>query len=120
MQYQKHVPQEPPGEPGQSPLDFALASSNSTFRSSEDVLSAMAHYLATEVGAEPRVRQQLRSQFDVHAVVNTRPSEEGKRTIDAFHPFREVKHLQNKPAVEILKFEAPTTKFIKYALIAPE
>jgi hypothetical protein len=114
LQYQKHVPVEQ----AQSPLEFAIASTNATFRSSEDVLASVAHFLATEVGAEPHVRQQLRPQFDVHAVVNTRPTEEGKRTIDAFHPFREVKHLANKPIVEILKFEAPTTKFIKYGSLA--
>jgi transcription elongation factor SPT6 len=116
LQYQKHVPREPTLE-GQAltPLEWAIASTTTHFRSSDEVLAACSHYLATDLGANPHVRQALRSQFDVHAVLNTRPTEDGKRVIDAFHSAREVKHLKDKPIVDILKFESPTTKFIKYA-----
>ncbi len=113
FQYQKNVPIDPE----LSPLDYAFSATNDIFRTSDDLFTSASLFLATEIGFEPKIRQQLRSQFNVYAVINTRPTEEGKRVIDAFHFYRDVKHLRNKPVIEIMKYESPTTRFIKYVFI---
>lgn len=78
------------------------------------MLDITKFFLATEISHEPKVRQFLRSQFNVFAVLNTRPTEEGKRVIDYFHTCRDVKHLEDKPIVDLRASNGLTVRFIKY------
>jgi hypothetical protein len=97
-----------------SPIEFASNSTNENFRTSEDLINNIRLFLATEIGVEPKIRQNLRSQFNVYAVINTRPTEEGRKIVDVFHPFREIKYLVNKPVIQILESSRLTTEFIRY------
>lgn len=78
------------------------------------MLDVTRFYLATEISHEPRVRQFLRSQFNLFALLNTAPTEEGKRVIDYFHTCRDVKRLENKPILEMRAASGFTVRFIKY------
>jgi transcription elongation factor SPT6 len=103
-----------------SPFDEAFVAHYSGYNTPDDLLDITRFYLATEISNEPRVRQFLRSQFNVFALLNTRPTEEGKRTIDYFHTFRDVKHLENKPIVDMRAVNGFTVRFIKVLKAAKE
>ena len=52
-----------------------------------------------EISCEPCVRRHVRSFFMDHAVVSTRPTADGRVSIDANHEFAGIKWLKDKPLI---------------------
>jgi transcription elongation factor SPT6 len=90
-----HHPIECPKIPEECAVDYIC----SDFPSIDSVLRGMRTIMAKELAFEPLVRKNLRAEYLRHAVVNTLPTPRGKKEIDAFHPYRVIKQLQNKPVL---------------------
>ena len=83
-------------DPALSP-EAAAAAFTDVFGTPAAVLAACSACVATELAAEPGVRDYLRDVFWREAVVNTWPTALGAETLDAYHPLGCVKRLVDKP-----------------------
>ena len=83
-------------DPALSP-EAAASAFTDVFGTPAAVLAACVACVATELAAEPGVRDYLREVFWREAVVNTWPTALGAETLDAYHPLGCVKRLVNKP-----------------------
>lgn len=111
-------------DPSRYPEELAASYVSNVFKTPEEVLEATRHILARDLAHYPIIRSFLRRSFMSYAIVNTEPTEAGKREIDKWHPLREVKRLHNKPCnnfnlnsdqfLKILK--AADSKLITYTI----
>ena len=53
----------------------------------EELLRQARMIIATELGADPILRQHVRDQFKAYAQVSILPTERGKQKIDEYHPY---------------------------------
>ena len=53
----------------------------------EELLRRARMILATELGKDPILRQEMRNRFKAEALISVRPTERGIAKIDEFHPF---------------------------------
>lgn len=56
-------------------------------RPAEDSLRQARMILATELSADPILRQEIRKLFKAHGQISTLPTERGKSKIDEFHSY---------------------------------
>jgi len=116
---EKQVLENKPKVPeASSPYDAALTSSTlrQFIENVDELVKVAESFNATEIAAEPFIRQFVRSEYPLYAVINTRPTEEGKRVIDPFHIYRDIKHLVDMPINEVTINQVSrqaTTKFAK-------
>lgn len=75
----------------------------------EELLRRARMVLATELGKDPLLRQEMRDRFRREALVSVRPTERGISKIDDQHPYYNFKYLKNKRAVDMLQ----TTQFLR-------
>eukprot|EP01102_Stenamoeba_stenopodia_P004004 TRINITY_DN1413_c0_g2_i1.p1 TRINITY_DN1413_c0_g2~~TRINITY_DN1413_c0_g2_i1.p1 ORF type:complete len:1514 (+),score=393.97 TRINITY_DN1413_c0_g2_i1:378-4919(+) len=75
------------------------------FADAEAVLRACRYVLAQEIACDPHVRQSVRTLFLECAAISTEPTQHGKREIDDFHEYKNIKRLRKKPRG---KFEGST------------
>ncbi|KAA1471105.1 transcription elongation factor Spt6 [Dentipellis sp. KUC8613] len=59
--------------------------------------------IATELGKDPLLRQDMRSRFKTEARISVLPTERGINKIDEHHPYFAFKYLFQKPVVEMLE-----------------
>ncbi|PWA86407.1 global transcription factor group B1 [Artemisia annua] len=83
----------------ETPEEVASRFTCVTFENSQAVLSGARHMAAVEISCEPCVRRHVRSFFMDNAVVSTRPTADGRVSIDANHEFAGIKWLKDKPLI---------------------
>ena len=84
--------------PLQTPLELAESFiSAPRFSSAHAVLNGTRALYAAELSAHPLFRARISEHFNLHGVVSTKPTSNGKLYIDLHHPFAKVRHLQHKP-----------------------
>ncbi|KAL9240041.1 hypothetical protein vseg_014304 [Gypsophila vaccaria] len=91
-----------PEDRKETPEEVASNFTCALFDTPQNVLRGARHMAAIEISCEPRVKKHFRSIYFDNVVVSTRPTNDGKSVIDAFHQFAGVKWLRNKP---LSKFE---------------
>ncbi|KAI9064455.1 transcription elongation factor Spt6 [Trametes sanguinea] len=69
----------------------------------EELLARARMIIATELGKDPLLRQEMRNTFKANALVSVLPTERGISKIDELHPYFNFKYLLNKPATEMLQ-----------------
>ncbi|KZT09507.1 transcription elongation factor SPT6 [Laetiporus sulphureus 93-53] len=72
-------------------------------QSPEELLSRARMILATELGKDPLLRQEIRTVFKSDALVSVLPTERGVMKIDEHNPYFNFKYLHNKPAADMLR-----------------
>ncbi|KAH7889357.1 SH2 domain-containing protein [Phlebopus sp. FC_14] len=68
----------------------------------EDVLWRARMILATELGKDPLLRQEMRNLFRSEAQISVQPTERGVNKIDEHHPYFNFKYLHHKPITQML------------------
>nr|GEV00404.1 global transcription factor group B1 [Tanacetum cinerariifolium] len=81
----------------ETPEEVASRFTCAMFETPQAVLSGARHMAAVEISCEPCVRRHVRSIFMDNAVVSTRPTADGRVSIDANHEFAGIKWLKDKP-----------------------
>ncbi|PWA93343.1 global transcription factor group B1 [Artemisia annua] len=81
----------------ETPEEVASRFTCAMFENPKAVLSGARHMAAVEISCEPCVRRHVRSFFMDHAKVSTRPTADGRVSIDANHEFAGIKWLKDKP-----------------------
>ncbi|GJR37279.1 transcription elongation factor SPT6 [Tanacetum coccineum] len=81
----------------ETPEEVASRFTCAMFENPQAVLSGARHMAAVEISCEPCVRRHVRSIFMDNAVVSTRPTADGRVSIDANHEFAGIKWLKDKP-----------------------
>ncbi len=56
-------------------------------QTAEELLRRARMIIATELGKDPMLRQEMRNRFKTDALVSVSPTERGITKIDEFHPF---------------------------------
>ncbi|KAJ3557008.1 hypothetical protein NM688_g1705 [Phlebia brevispora] len=74
----------------------------STAQTAEEMLRRARMIIATELGKDPMLRQEMRNRFRTDALVSVLPTERGTAKIDEFHPYYNFKYLRDKPVVDML------------------
>ncbi|CCM04612.1 uncharacterized protein FIBRA_06796 [Fibroporia radiculosa] len=72
-------------------------------QSPEELLARARMILATELGKDPLLRQEMRNLFKMDARVSVLPTERGITKIDEHNPYFNFKYLHNKRAVDMLR-----------------
>jgi transcription elongation factor SPT6 len=72
------------------------------------VLRLVRALVATEVAAEPRVRQYMREIFKANALLYTKPTAKGLETIGAFHDLFGLHMIKGKPLYEMFHRDGPS------------
>ncbi|KAI0748143.1 transcription elongation factor SPT6 [Daedaleopsis nitida] len=88
------------------PLEFADKYVDPTSRPSvpaDEMLARARMIIATELGKDPLLRQEIRQAFKRNALVSVLPTERGVSKIDAQHPYFNFKYLYNKSAADMLQ-----------------
>ncbi|GJX76135.1 transcription elongation factor SPT6 [Tanacetum coccineum] len=88
---------EDPEDAKETPEEVASRFTCAMFENPQAVLSGARHMAAVEISCEPCVRRHVRSIFMDKAVVSTRPTADGRMSIDANHEFAGIKWLKDKP-----------------------
>eukprot|EP01122_Echinamoeba_exundans_P013454 TRINITY_DN5882_c0_g1_i2.p1 TRINITY_DN5882_c0_g1~~TRINITY_DN5882_c0_g1_i2.p1 ORF type:complete len:1292 (+),score=233.67 TRINITY_DN5882_c0_g1_i2:811-4686(+) len=86
-------PTNEPRFPDQVAEDFVC----SEYKRSDDVIRAARNIFAYDISSAHVIRSALRVVYNNHVAISTDPTPEGLREIDAFHRFRFVKRLRQKP-----------------------
>jgi len=81
----------------QSPEDLAKVYVCDEFRDTDTLLRAVRTAIAMEIAHDPQVRQAVRQIYQEKAELSTFPTEKGRQTVDAFHPYRAVLRIDRKP-----------------------
>lgn len=81
----------------ETPEEVAFRFTCAMFENPQAVLSGARHMAAVEISCEPCVRRHVRSFFMDNAVVSTRPTADGRESVDANHEFAGIKWLKAKP-----------------------
>ncbi|KAH3765056.1 transcription elongation factor SPT6 [Pelomyxa schiedti] len=95
----KHEPEDPPDIPEL----LAIRHVSPVCSTVVQVLAGARHILAKEIAHEPQFRNWVRLIYRKSLVISTTPTPKGQKEIDAFHTFKSVKHLQEKPMELLLK-----------------
>ena len=61
--------------------------SAATPQTSEELLRRARMIIATELGKDPMLRQEMRNRFKIDALVSVLPTERGVAKIDEHHPY---------------------------------
>ncbi|KAI0780912.1 transcription elongation factor Spt6 [Trametes elegans] len=69
----------------------------------EELLARARMIIATELGKDPLLRQEMRNTFKNNSLVSVVPTERGISKIDEHHPYYNFKYLLNKNAVDMLQ-----------------
>ncbi|TBU50800.1 transcription elongation factor SPT6 [Dichomitus squalens] len=69
----------------------------------EELLARARMIIATELGKDPLLRQEIRTTFKGNALISVLPTERGVAKIDEHHPYFNFKYLYNKNAAEMLQ-----------------
>ncbi|KAI0636950.1 transcription elongation factor Spt6 [Trametes polyzona] len=69
----------------------------------EELLARARMIIATELGKDPLLRQEIRNAFKNNALVSVSPTERGIAKIDENHPYFNFKYLLNKNAGDMLQ-----------------
>ncbi|KAH9854249.1 transcription elongation factor Spt6 [Lenzites betulinus] len=69
----------------------------------EELLARARMIIATELGKDPLLRNEMRNTFKSNALVSVSPTERGITKIDEQHPYFNFKYLLNKNAGEMLQ-----------------
>ncbi|PSC69358.1 transcription elongation factor SPT6 [Micractinium conductrix] len=93
--YQKHQAQDLQVTPLEHSASFVAAAGG--FSTPEGVLKGGCHVAATQIAAEPLVRQEVRKQYEEHACLWTKPTSAGDAALDPFHPLGASKRLVGRP-----------------------
>ncbi|KAI0647073.1 transcription elongation factor Spt6 [Trametes meyenii] len=72
-------------------------------RPAEELLARARMIIATELGKDPLLRQEMRNLFKSNALVSVLPTERGIAKIDEHHPYFNFKYLREKSASEMLQ-----------------
>jgi transcription elongation factor SPT6 len=95
---------EPPPTNHKSTLDYAAEFIDGKYlKSEEDVLKGVRILLASELAAEPSVRDSVRKQYKRVAVVNTRPTPKGITNINPFNSKFGIHYLVDKPLIDFFE-----------------
>lgn len=103
-------------EPELNPLAFAeqfVDPDAGRAQSAEELLARARLIVATELGKDPLLRQEMRNIFKSEALVSVLPTERGINKIDEHHPYF-VRH----PSLTILKASLDTHQFDVYCRIS--
>ncbi|OBZ75792.1 Transcription elongation factor SPT6 [Grifola frondosa] len=93
-------------EPELNPLAFAERFADpdaSRAQPAEDLLARARMILATELGKDPLLRQEMRNIFKSEAQISVLPTDRGISKIDEHHPYFNFKYLYNKRATDMLQ-----------------
>ncbi|KAH9946100.1 transcription elongation factor Spt6 [Epithele typhae] len=71
-------------------------------QSAEELLARARMIIATELGKDPLLRQEIRNTFKLHALVSVLPTDRGISKIDEHHPYFNFKYLYQKSATDML------------------
>lgn len=74
---------------------------NASLYSVPKVLNAARYVVAKQLAAEPLLRRCVRKQYEQHATITVRLTEQGRTEIDANHPCSALKDLRAKPVGEL-------------------
>ncbi|RPD66156.1 transcription elongation factor SPT6 [Lentinus tigrinus ALCF2SS1-7] len=69
----------------------------------DELLARARMIIATELGKDPLLRQEIRNAFKRSALVSVLPTERGVSKIDEHHPYYNFKYLHNKNAADMLQ-----------------
>ncbi|KAI0670362.1 transcription elongation factor Spt6 [Trametes maxima] len=72
-------------------------------RPAEELLARARMIIATELGKDPLLRQEMRNLFKSNALTSVLPTERGIAKIDEHHPYFNFKYLREKSASEMLQ-----------------
>jgi len=61
-----------------------------------DVLKEMCLFAAAELQSQPEIRRALKKHIYDNGILQTQPTEKGKKELDVFHPSYRVKRLNKK------------------------
>ena len=101
---------EPPPTPPQTAQESASQYVDDDLLKSEDaVLKAVTIIIASELSAEPNVRDAIRFQYRRHIRISTKPTPKGLTVITPFSPLFGIHYLEDKPLYEF--FEKDKTLF---------
>jgi transcription elongation factor SPT6 len=67
------------------------------FSTAKSVVDGSCVLFATELAAHPQFRARIAEHFEIHGVVSTKATAQGKLYIDLNHQYANVRHLQHKP-----------------------
>ncbi|KAL6300573.1 SH2 domain-containing protein [Sparassis latifolia] len=93
-------------EPDLNPLAYAeqfADPDSSRAQPPEELLARARMILATELGKDPLLRQEMRNVFKSDALVSVLPTERGVSKVDEHHPYFNFKYLHNKRASDMLQ-----------------
>ena len=103
---------EPPPTPPQTALELAAQFvDGSLLKNEKAVLKAVTAIIASELSAEPSVRDAIRAQYKRNVYISTRPTPKGLTVITPFSPLFGIHYLNEKPLHEFL--EKDRTLFIR-------
>jgi len=83
------------------PSELAKVYLDQGFTKIEHVMEAFVTVAATDIGAEPAVRNWLREKFSEHATVSTHPTPQGTDIVDPWHPIAPIKRLKDAPLYKL-------------------
>lgn len=83
------------------PSELAKVYLDQGFTKIEHVMEAFVTVAATEIGAEPTIRNWLRDKFSEHATVSTHPTPQGTEIVDPWHPIAPIKRLKDVPLYKV-------------------
>ncbi|EMD38273.1 hypothetical protein CERSUDRAFT_113442 [Gelatoporia subvermispora B] len=67
----------------------------------DQLLARARMIIATELGKDPLLRQEMRNVFKTDALVSASPTDRGKSKIDEHHPYFNFKYLMNKRVTDM-------------------
>ncbi|KAI0082636.1 transcription elongation factor SPT6 [Panus rudis PR-1116 ss-1] len=101
-----HTPEHLVDEPEVNPIAYAeqfVDSDPSKALAPEELLRRARMIIATELGKDPILREEIRKVFKLHAQVSVLPTERGVNKITEHDPYFNFKYLHNKPVTEMLE-----------------
>lgn len=93
--YRRHEPQDPAGVPLELAGSYVTDVAGMT--GPMEVLQAAMHMAVRDLAATPGVCKLVREVFQAHATVTTDATPAGQEVLNPFHPYGQVRRLQQKP-----------------------
>ena len=90
---------------GKLPLTYAseFIKPDTVLSDPDRVLKALIKMTAAEVAAQPKIRQKVRENYILKAIMETFPTMDGLMRLDAFHPYGAAKNLRSLPVKSLLE-----------------
>lgn len=103
-----------PEDAASTPIDFADSlTSDSEYKTGEDVLIAARQMYAEELFMNPRMRKHFRMHYYMMGSVDCQRTDKGLRKIDEQHPYYELKYLKNQTFGDIANKPEVFLKMLK-------